>query len=453
MNTSVGPRNARPTVTYHSFVKPEFKKGYEISVLPYQQGGILSRTLWNTKEQIIRIIPGYDPNTGEIFRQNIKCNEYAEDAPATEYLSDTFMMARVVNRFGDSRQSFIIDYAPGSTDAQAFGSATVIDTFVRNVRFSVNDQKGRSKFGVTNDMRRWVAKDGIITFPKVSVLVQSLVFKVNGRDNMDSNGNLLVDEDGDMLPLLAVVAIDGQRTIQAVMSALVEPLDPSKPLDAITNNKYGGMAELKGNKMFLNPVVDTQNSQKAINYLRPSVQAAGKGWTPSPYELSAEVVRSLWVPWDSLLHYMTAEEQCKFLAAEFGADSVNYFIGTDPMFRGFEIPADIARVGFGRYAQFVGGATTINAPVTVSTTSVHTTAPTAGSKGLVNLNKPASEPSVLRGIPTGSGVDTNKLLQEVERIRNAASAIPTPAPNITDHAALAASLLEPTDEMYEDDNQ
>ena len=56
-----------------SFVKPKYRKGYEIPGLDYQTNGIRSYTFWNTRDSIIRILPGYDPSTGEIFPQNVKC--------------------------------------------------------------------------------------------------------------------------------------------------------------------------------------------------------------------------------------------------------------------------------------------------------------------------------------------------------------------------------------------
>ena len=120
---------------------------------------------------------------------------------------------------------------------------------------------------------------------------------------------------GKVLPLLAIVAIDHTKSIGALMQALVEPSNPGKPLDALTNNKYGGMAELDGNLMFLNSVDDPEGKYKM---LRPSVQAPGKGWTPTPFPLSEDVVQSLWHPWEEVIHYLTADEQALLLAAEYG---------------------------------------------------------------------------------------------------------------------------------------
>jgi hypothetical protein len=45
----------------------------------------------------------------------------------------------------------------------------------------------------------------------------------------------------------------------------------------------------------------------------------------------------------------------KFLAAEFGAEAVNYLIGTDPIFNDLHIPDEIAAQGYGQYQKFVSG--------------------------------------------------------------------------------------------------
>ena len=339
-----------------SFVKPSYRKGYEIPGMAYQTRGVASVSCWTTREQVLRIVPGYDPSTGQVYPQNINVNEFSMDAGYDDYLSDTFITASVVSTFGANKQTFITSYAPGSEDAQRYGGDTVINQFVKNVANSVlNADKGkRTKFQVTDDMRRWCAKDGIIKFPRQALLFQALVFKRNGRENVDENGQPLLDENGNALPIYAVVAIDGKQTLLEVMKALVEPANPGLPLNPATNSKFGSLSELDSNVLFLNPVQDPTTGARM---LRPSVQdASSKGWTPTPFPLDEETVKQLWVPWDQLLQYMTAEEQCKFLAQEFGADSVNYFIGTDPLFNGLQLPLEIANAGLGRYARFVSGA-------------------------------------------------------------------------------------------------
>lgn len=348
-------RRGGATGPFLSYTKQEYRRGYEIPGMAYQTGGIRSLALWNTRQTILRILPGYDPATGQIYPQNINVNEFSMDAGYDDYLSDTFITASVVSGFGANKQTFITSYAPGSDDAQRYGGDTVINQFVKNVANSVlNAEKGkRSKFQVTDDMRRWCAKDGPIKFPRQALLFQALVFKRNGLDSQDANQQPLLDENGNVLPLLTVVSVDGKQTLLEVMKALVDPANPGLPLNPATNSKFGALAETEGNILYLNPIQDPTTGAR---FLRPSVQdPIDKGWNPTPFPLDEETVKQLWVPWDDLLQYMTAEEQCKFLAQEFGSDSVNYFIGTDPMFNSLQLPQEIANAGLGRYARFVSG--------------------------------------------------------------------------------------------------
>lgn len=344
-----------------SFVKQKYRKGYAIPGLEYQANGIRSYTLWNTRDSVIRILPGYDPATGEIFPQNIRCNEYVTDGSYKDYLSDTFMTASIVAGFGQQGMTFITSYAPGSADQEKWGGNTVIKIFTRNVANTVTaaQQGKKSRFGIIPEMRKWCdPMNGPLKYDHMALLVQALVFKINGRDSQDANKNPIVDEEGNPLPLLGVVGIDSKASIGAVMQALVEPANPGMPLNPATNNKYGSMCELDSNVLYLNSV-DNPNGKGHM--LRPSVQAPGKGWTPTPFPLTAEDVKSLWVPWEELLQYMTAEEQLSYLANEFGSDSVNYFVGTDPLFAGkLEIPEEIKNAGYGRYQQFMGGSATVS---------------------------------------------------------------------------------------------
>ena len=79
MKSFVGATFVNNTSRNHSFVKPEFRKGFQIPMLPYQQYGIMSRVFWPSKTQVVRILPGYDPQTGEVFRQNINCTQFSMD--------------------------------------------------------------------------------------------------------------------------------------------------------------------------------------------------------------------------------------------------------------------------------------------------------------------------------------------------------------------------------------
>lgn len=437
MRISYRERSQKSTAsTYLSFVKDSYKKGYVIESLPWQERGILSRPLWNSREHIIRIIPGYDPATGEIFRQNINCDEYSPDeSDPMMHLSDTFMLASTVQYFGHSKSTFITDYAPGSDDDIEFGANTVINSFARNVVFSVRDEASgkKTKFGISPDARKWAAKDGVLRFPKRSILMQALTFKVNGEVSSNIDREPLLDEDGEPLPLLAVVSVDGRSTISALLNALVDPIDPSKPLDAITNNKFGdnetGVAELDGIKLFLN---NTYDKQAQCNMLKPSVQEAGaKGWIPTPYFLTEDLVKEFWVPWENLLHYMTAEEQCTYLATEFGADAVNYYIGTDPMLRNVRIPDAVARAGYGQYAQFTDGVRTVKQTVTVSESRATTpklglarprVTPQQTMDNATVSYKPAAAkpaPSNNLGIPKGSGVNISAVQDTLAKIHTA----------------------------------
>lgn len=461
---------ARSYGPWLSFVKQQYRKGYQIPGLDYQQNGIRSYTLWNTRDSVLRILPGYDPTTGEIFPQNVRCNEYTTDGAYTDYLSDTFMTASIVSGFGQQGMTFITSYAPGSSDEQRWGGSTVIKVFTKNIQNSVNAAANGKKprFGVTQEMRQWCdPMHGPLKYDHMAVLMQCLVFKVNGRDNQNSEGQPLVDDNGNPYPLLGVVAVDSKASIGALMQALVEPMNPGLPLNPATNSKYGSMAELDSNVLYLNPV-DNPNGKGHM--LRPSVQGAGKGWTPTPFPLTEEEVKALWIPWEQLLNYMTAEEQLKFLAGEFGADSVNYFVGTDPIFAGkLEIPAEITNAGYGRYQQFLGndkrpvpiGATggitrssfgipktgtireSFEDPVEQTLNTGYVAAPAPAAAPQPQPAKP--RPSGIAGLRPNSTIDQDKLKAALNGIRGAAST------SQSNQASMAANLLNDTDlDGYQD---
>ena len=202
-------RRAASSGPFFSFVKPAYKKGYEIPGMAYQTGGIKSISLWTTREQILRIVPGYDKVTGQIYPQNINVNEFSTDTGYDDYLSDTFITASVVSNFGARNQTFITSYDPKSEDAQRYGGNTVIDQFVKNVTNSVlNAEKGKkTKFAVTDDMRQWCAKDGPIKYPRRAILMQALVFKRNGMNNQDENRQDLLDGEGNPLPIYGMILV------------------------------------------------------------------------------------------------------------------------------------------------------------------------------------------------------------------------------------------------------
>lgn len=477
MKTTIGATTRSNRSDYVSIVKKEFRKGFSVPMIPYQENGILSKALWPSRDQMLRIVPGYDPVSGEVFRQNINCNEYCTDASLQEYLSDTFILSTIVNGFGASKQTFITDFAPGSPDYEKWGGDTPIHWFIRNMFYSVNTKsKRKPKYQPINEWNIWCGKQGTITFDKAALLFQALMYKINGKEMQGDNEQPLVDEQGNALPLFGIVAIDNVASINLLMQALVEPTNPALPLDAVTNNKYGGLAEMDGNMLFLNSVKDPESGR---SMLRPSVQLPGKGWTPTPLPLSEENVKSLWQPWENVLHYMTAEEQLKLLAAEFGADTVNYLIGTDPKFADLHIPDEIAGAGFGRYAQFCGG---VSVPQRVTIQS--NTAPVANGgiampgvsvpgasaalpkavpaapkaaglampkAGVPVPPAPVAAPKVSVGLGAHTAVDPARIAAEVNKMR--AAGIKTPASpasrELDEQAAAAATLLEGDDDDLE----
>ena len=405
-----------------SMIAKDYRKGYTMEALPYQEYGILAKTLWPSKSSVIRIVPGYDPETGEVFRQNINVNEFSSDAQYTDYLSDTFYQARIVEGLGGGYGAIITDYEPGSPEEQKWGGDTLMSVFIRKVMYAVSDKgkQGRDKLHPLPEWSQWCGlQGGTIRFNKSALLMQALVFTVNGRDNVNADGEPLVDDEGDILPLYAVVAIDNKKSVEALCQALVEPSNPGLPLDPKTNNKYGPMAELDGNKLFLNSVTDPE---KGHSMLRPSVQAGSKGWTPTPFPISEDIAKSLWVPWDRLLQYMTMEEQAKYLATCFGADTVNYVIKSEPRFANLELPAEVAAAGYGRYSQFTDGVKEVRTSTTLSSApafgkpaGMGAPKPAPAAKPLSNAFAPKKDP--LSSVPANSGVDREALRKEMERMR------------------------------------
>ena len=156
---------------------------------------------------------------------------------------------------------------------------------------------------------------------------------------------------------------------------------------------------------------------------------------------------------------MTAEEQLKYLAGEFGADSVNYFVGTDPIFAGkLEIPAEIKNAGYGRYQQFVGNkqasapapaapsraqfgipkaaaAAVKQNPVEDTLNTGYVAAPTP--KSSFGMPKAAAKPAGLSGLRPNSTIDQDKLKAALSGIRSATGQ--------NNQASMAANLLNDTD--------
>lgn len=350
-------------------------------LIPWQRNGIRSFCLWNSAEQVLRIVPGHDKQTGEVFRQNINCNTYAEDGKYLDYLSDTFMDTGVVDWFGERGSTFITSYKPGSPEAMKYGGDTVIDVFAKAIVYSVSSENRgkKGRLAVTDDFRRWSGREGTLSIPKRALMFQALTFKVNGKPHVDANKNPLLDENGEPLFMYSVCAVNGQDSMKALLQALVSPMDPRKPLDAAENNKFGALAELDGNMLYLHPVQEGK-----YNVLHPSVQAATQGWNPEPFPIDEACAKELWVPWEDLLYYMTPTEQAQLLAKEYGADTVNYVLGKDIRYRDFELPPDIAAAGYGRYSRFMDGVKEVR-----QTSYVPPTQAVAQARQLGGMRKPA----------------------------------------------------------------
>lgn len=331
-----------------SMLADAYRKGYTIPCLPYQEFGIIAKELWVRYHSKVRIVPGHDERTGELFKQNINCTTYDEDAPQETYLSDTFYMCRTMSNFGARHANIIIDLPPNSSDRDKYDSSP-LDYFQYTVSQAVKNP-GKSKFKAIPAWSQWVdGREGTLPYPKVSLLFQALAFEINDRGFLDGNGAPLTDEDGNPLPLYCLISISHKVSWAALVNMLVEPANMGKPLDAATNNKYGAMAEAEGNILHFNSAV--QATDKSKRYLRPSVQAASTpGFNPEPMDLDEQICRDLWVPWNKLLRFYTAEEQIAMIANEFGADTVNYIFGNNPRFSSLVIPEDIAAAGLGRYA-------------------------------------------------------------------------------------------------------
>lgn len=410
-----------------SLVRPQYRTGFEIPALSYQKGGVMSKVLWPSKNHVIRIIPGYDSMTGEVFRQNVNCESFAMDAPYTDYLSDTFMLATVTTGFGDRHMTMITDYAPGSPDEQKWGGDTLLSTFLKNVTYSCMG-KFKPKFKPIPEWSQWVDfKDGKLKKANASILMQALMYMVNGSGFNDMDGNAMVDESGNPLPLFGVVAIDNKASQQLLMQALVEPSDPGLPLDGKTNNRYRGLAELDGVRLYLNASKDAQGKN---NVLKPSVQAPGQGWKPTPDPLDEEDVRMLWVPWEDLLQYQTADEQAHLIASEFGNDTFNYVIGTDPLFHDYCIPQDIASAGLGRYADATNRGTSL--PQRINVQAQRTPQVQAQAK-------PAAKSPLFA--KTGAGVDLAKMRQNMAALKAATVQEPS------EESDLAAGLIDDSEEV------
>lgn len=420
-------------------INQKYRRGYKVPLLDHMKDdGIRPRTLWPSRNHVIRIIPGYDPETGEIFRQNIHENEFSDEQPRGYYLSGTFLKAPVISKFGTVPSPIISAYPPGSKDDEMYAGDTVLRAFVRGITYACGNKATKGRLKATKDWHSWTArgKEGILTLDRESLLMQALVFIVNDQANIDyQTKQELRDEDGDIKPVLSLVIIDNQTSINNLVDALVLPADRRKPLDAATNNQYGAMAELEGNKLFLNTYTDPEHGTSA---LRPSVQAGGEGWTATPYVLGEDAVRALWHPWDDLLQpLMTAAEQVDLCVHEFGAETVNYVIGSDPRLAGL-IPDEVRAIGIGKYAMLDGGSVTLSSQGATQIGPAKSAAKGLGTPKGLGVKKVSNVPA---DMPMTT-VDVNALMEATKAIRNASGS--SPADDAMD--ILGNPLLEQEDE-------
>lgn len=336
-------------------VNPSYQKGYKIAAFPYQQYGVLTKVLWASKTQMLRIVPGIDSQTNEICRQIVNADTFSfEEKNKDKYLSNTFVKNNIIEKLGDVGP-VIASYPPGSQEAMLNGGETVLRRFVRRCIYSCNGKGGKDTVPATNEMKMWCVpgQSQRITLDKMALMFQALVLHINGRNNQTGQQNArtdLVDAEGRLLPLYALCCVTGSSAT-ALEEALIMPADRRVPPDAQTNNTFGPLAELNGNMLWLNPIQDSRGYWQ----LDPSVQPAGaQGWTPTPYPLDENFVRATWIPWSQLLNPLTADQQFDLLAEQFSAEAVNYVLGTDSRL-GVEIPERIRSVGLGRFANMLGG--------------------------------------------------------------------------------------------------
>ena len=310
------------------------------SVFNYQKY-MLSRILWASTNSVIRIVPGNDGTN--LYQQNINNDNWQSDVDQLNYLSDTFYMTRTVTRFGDSKMEFISNLRPGSEEASMYPESPInyfCSLINRTMQYVATGKKTRVKW--IDAWKSWVGMNGTVPYPRSTLFMQAICMTVNGRPCKSS-----MEEDAQEAPLFGLIGINHRASINALVKALVGPMSRNKPLGP-ENNDFGALAEANGNLLFLNTALD----QDQHKYLAPSVQdpsVPANRWEPTPYDLSEDICKALWVPWDKLLKYMTVEEQLELISAEFGPDTVNYIFSIDEAWSGVPIPDDIRKYGMGRY--------------------------------------------------------------------------------------------------------
>lgn len=312
-------------------------EGYK-AVFDYQKG-IFGRMLWTSKNQILRIVPGNDGT--DLYKQVVNVDKWSRDADQTEFLSDTFYMTQTLSNFGESRLDICSNLKPGSEDASRYPESPLnyfCNTIHRTMR--AVQQGKRVRVNYNDKWRAWTSLQGSLPFPRPTLLFQAVCIHVNGKDctrDLDSD---------ESAPLFGLVGINHKNSINDLVNAIVTPSDRRKALGS-DNNQFGSLAEAEGNLLFLNSSFDRDSKR----YLMADIQASDNngGFEPTPYNLSEDVCKQLWVPWENMLRYLTVKEQLELLAAEFGADTVNYVFSLDPAWDSLPMPERIAAAGMGNY--------------------------------------------------------------------------------------------------------
>ena len=312
------------------------------SVFDYQKF-MLSRILWVSKPTVVRIVPGNDGE--QTYKQVVNTTNWTSDAAKTDFLSDTFYMTQTLASFGDNRLDICSNLDPESEEASLYPESPLnffANTVHRVIRAVNNGKKTKIKYN--ERWKAWTNMRGKLPFPKPTLFFQGIIQEVNGVTctKGEDNGN----EPG---YLYGLIGINHTASINALLKALVDPMDRRKPI-GVENNNYGSLAEVEGNMLFLNASEDTNGKM----LLEPSIQSADapqSEWNPTPFDLTEEGCKSLWVPWNKLLRYLTVQEQLELIAREFGADTLNYVFSLDNAWEGLAIPERIKAVGLGQYGE------------------------------------------------------------------------------------------------------
>lgn len=366
-------------------------------VFPYQKA-LMSSLLWTSKDSILRIVPGN--NGTDTYKQVINGDRYTTDGDQTEFLSDTFYMTQTLNRFGESGLNICANLKPGSEEAMRYPESPL--TFFTNTisRVMRSVAQGKTTTVKYNDMwRAWTNLGGILSFPRATMFFQAVCVQVNGRPCKES-----MEDDAKEAPLYGIIGINHKQSINALLKALVEPMNKRKPWSP-DNSDFGALAEPQGNMLYLNSKLDAEGKK----YLKPSlggpdvpdVQAVAQS-----YPIDEAVCKAIWIPWEKVFNYLTVKEQLELLAQEFGADTVNYVFSLNRAWSNLDIPERIKAAGMGRYGD--GKRPTIS--LSGLNNRIHE--PTFNSPGMMNKME-IPEP------PKTAGIDMAAVQAEIAKIQAA----------------------------------